>query len=77
MTSESDETRERLESMSADVMAAYAVAEESLTLCQSTGDPADVDRHRADLRHAFKVSNAYHLEADMAVLSWRASQEDT
>jgi hypothetical protein len=59
----------------ANLMAAYAVAEESLARCQSTGQQADVDRHRADLRHAWRVSNSYHLEADLVMLAAWSREE--
>lgn len=72
MSEASIEAWERVEALHEQMMAAYATAEESLVRCQSTGVQADVDRHRADLRRALRLSNSYHLEADQAVLTWQS-----
>lgn len=59
-----------------ELMAAYAAAEESLAWCQASGDAQDVEQHRADLRRALKVSEAFHAESDRVVAAWRALWED-
>jgi hypothetical protein len=57
-----------------ELMAAYAAAEESLDWCLASGDLLDVEQHRADLRRALKVSEAFHAESDRAVAAWLAAQ---
>lgn len=60
-----DDLFEHLDVLYAEMMAAYAESGDSLAQCQSTGASTDVDRYRADLRRALRLSNSYHLEADL------------
>jgi hypothetical protein len=61
------EAYEHLDALHAETMAAWQAAEESLAACQASGRPADVERHLADRRRAYRLSNEYHLEADLVM----------
>jgi hypothetical protein len=67
-----DEAADRMETLYAEMTSAYAVAEASMLHCQSTGDQADVDKHRADRKRVLKASDAFHAEAELSVATWRA-----
>jgi hypothetical protein len=67
-----DEEPDRIETLYAEMTAAYTAADASMLRCQSTGDQADVDKLRTDLRRALKASDAFHAEADAAVATWQA-----
>lgn len=56
----------RLDALYAETMGAYVEALGAL-------DEGDVDGYRVALRRAFRLSEAFHAEADSAVLAWRAS----
>lgn len=69
-----DDGLEYMEALHAEMMAAYEIGGQSLDLCQETEDTADVEQHLKDLHRAFRLSDAYHAEADRVVLAWRAQQ---
>lgn len=67
-----DDPFEHLDALHAEVMAAWEVAGDSLATCQASGRQSDVDRHFDDRRRAVRLSNTYHLEADLVSLAARS-----
>lgn len=69
------EEYEILDALHAEMMAAYTAAAESLEAAWESGLPADVERHREQLRRAWRLSTSYHLEADLLMLTYYARRE--
>lgn len=62
----------RLDALHDEMTAAYRAALDSLEECQASGDPTDLERHLADRSRALRLSNSFHLEADLVVLAARS-----
>jgi hypothetical protein len=53
-----------VDTLHAEMMAAYETARLSMLACQETGSSQDLERHQEDLRAAMALSVAYHDEAE-------------
>lgn len=65
----------RLDSLHEETVAALATAEELLDICQSSGDSADVEDHRAAMRRVFRLWDGYLAESER-VMSITESRRD-